>query len=84
MFNIFEELTWPQFIQMSHIVKLPLQEQINQYNQYLYQLSDARINWISFQNKGPIERYLAQEEYDIKNSDYFLILQEDGSKIILT
>jgi hypothetical protein len=69
---------------MSHIVKLPLQEQINQYNQYLYQLSEVRINWISFQNKGPIERYLAQEEYDIKNSDYFLILQEDGSKIILT
>ena len=84
MFNIFEELTWPQFSQLYEVAKLPLNEQVKQYNQYLYQLSEARIDWISFQNKGPIERYLAQEEYDIKNSDYFLILQEDGSKIIIT
>jgi hypothetical protein len=29
MFNIFEEISWPQYAQMSHIAKLPLQEQIN-------------------------------------------------------
>jgi hypothetical protein len=84
MFNIFEELSWPQFTQLYEMAKLPLNEQVNQYNQYLYQLSEARISWIVYQNKGPIERYLAQEEYDVKNSDYFLILQEDGSKIIIT
>lgn len=84
MFNIFEEISWPQYAQMSHIAKLPLQEQINQYNQYLYDLSLSRQNWLDTQNKGPIEIYLAQEEYNVKNSDYFLILQEDGSNLIIT
>jgi TolA-binding protein len=81
MFNIFEEIAWPQFIQMSHIVKLPLQEQINQYNQYLYQLSDARINWLNTQNKGLIEtneneNFLLQENLDF-------LLQENGFKITI-
>ena len=84
MFNIFEELTWPQFTQLSEVIKLSLNEQVEHYNQYLYDLSIARQNWLAYQNKGPIERYLAQEEFDNNYGDYFLILQEDGSKIILT
>jgi hypothetical protein len=79
MFNIFEEITWPQYAQMSHIAKLPLQEQINQYNQYLFQLGEARMNWITYQNKGPleeVENFLLQE-------NNFLILQEDGSNLII-
>lgn len=86
MFNIFEEITWPQFTQLPSINRLPLNEQTQQYNQYLYQLSEARINWVSYQNKGPEEKYLAQEESFMNNGvlDYYLILQEDGSKIIIT
>ena len=53
MFNIFEEISWPQFAQMSHVAKLPLQEQVTQYNQYLFQLEEARMNWIDTQSKGP-------------------------------
>jgi hypothetical protein len=77
MFNIFEEISWPQYAQMSHITKLPLQEQINQYNQYLFQLSEARTSWITYQNKGPISGFLQQE-------NLFYILQENGYKIIIT
>jgi hypothetical protein len=79
MFNIFEEISWPQYAQMSHISKLPLQEQINQYNQYLFQLSEARTSWIVYQNKGPlkeVENFLLQE-------NGFFLLQENGNKIII-
>jgi len=88
MFNVFEEISWPQFVKSSHIATLPLQEQVNQYNQYLYQLSEARTSWIVYQNKGPQGivniGLLAQEEYDSASEDYFLVLQEDGSGIFVT
>jgi hypothetical protein len=67
-----------------------LNEQVNQYNQYLYDLSVARQNWITYQNKGPyiptIQNigFLAQEEYDSISQDYFTILQEDSSSIFVT
>ncbi len=84
--NIFEEILWPQFIRIERISKLPLTEQVAAYDQYIQDLSIARQNWINYQNKGPIERYLAQEESYNNNGalDYYLILQEDGSKIIIT
>ncbi len=84
--NIFEEILWPQFIRIEHISKLPLNEQVASYQQYIQDLSIARQNWINYQNKGPIERYLAQEESYSNNGalDYYSILQEDGSKIIIT
>jgi hypothetical protein len=81
--NIFEEIFWPQFIQLEYIKPLPLNEQIKQYNQYVYDLSINRQNWLNYQNKGPFafaeetEGYLLQE-------DLFDLLQEDGSKIIIT
>ena len=84
--NIFEEILWPQFIKIERISKLPLTEQVAAYQQYIYDLDNARQSWIDYQNKGPEERYLAQEE-SYSNSgvlDYYLILQEDGSKIIIT
>jgi len=90
MFNIFEELSWPQFSQLSNVVRLPLNEQVQHYNQYLSDLSIARQNWIDYQNKGPyiptIQNIglLAQEEYDSVSEDYFLVLQEDGSGIYVT
>jgi len=84
--NIFEEIFWPQFIKIERISKLQLHEQVAAYDQYIQDLATARQNWINYQNKGPIEKYLAQEESFINNGalDYYLILQEDGSKIIIT
>jgi hypothetical protein len=79
MFNIFEEISWPQYAQMSHIAKLPLQEQINQYNQYLYQLSEARTSWIVYQNKGPLK----EEENFLLQEDNGFLLQENNFKIII-
>jgi len=90
MFNIFEELSWPQFVQLPNVARLSLNEQVQHYNQYIYDLSVARQNWIDYQNKGPyiptIQNIglLAQEEYDSTSEDYFLVLQEDGSGIYVT
>jgi hypothetical protein len=53
MFNIFEEISWPQFVKLNGINKMPLNEQVNAYNQYLYNLDVARQNWVDTQNKGP-------------------------------
>jgi hypothetical protein len=84
--DIFNEILWPQFIKIEKYSKLQLHEQVTAYNQYLYDLSIARQNWINYQNKGLIERYLAQEEQYMTEGylDYYLVLQEDGSKIIIT
>jgi hypothetical protein len=90
MIDIFNEILWPQFIKIERISKLQLHEQVAAYHQYTQDLSIARQNWLNYQNKGPLiipERYLAQEESFInenKETDYYLILQEDGSKIIIT
>jgi len=79
MFNIFEEISWPQFVQLPEVTRLPLNEQVQHYNQYLYQLSEARTSWIVYQNKGPlkeVENFLLQE-------NGFFLLQENGNKIII-
>jgi len=91
--NIFEELTWIQFTYIDSIKKLPLHEQVTAYNQYIQDLSIARQNWINYQNKGQLLPsiqnigFLAQEESFINNqnqTDYYLVLQEDGSAIYVT
>lgn len=84
--NIFEEILWPQFVKIERISKLPLNEQVAAYQQYVYDLDTARQDWLAYQNKGPyaLDRFLAQEEYDPSTQDYFALLQEDGSKIIIT
>ncbi len=86
--NIFEEILWPQFIKIERISKLPLNEQVAAYDQYIQDLSIQRQNWINYQNKGPLVEsgFLAQEEsyYDGAQLNYFALLQEDGSKIIIT
>lgn len=88
--NIFEEILWPQFIKIEHVSKLPLNEQVAAYQQYIYDLDTARQNWIAYQNKGPKFLYiqnigfLAQEEFDSITQDYFTVLQEDGSGIFVT
>ena len=88
--NIFEEILWPQFVKIEHVSKLPLNEQVAAYKQYVYELDIARQNWLNYQNKGlflpSIQNvgFLAQEEYDPISQDYFTILQEDGSSIFVT
>jgi hypothetical protein len=83
MINIFEEITWPQFSKMGHISKLPLQEQIKHYNQYIYQLEDARMSWITYQNKGP-KPLTIQNVGFLLQEDLFDLEQEDGNKIFIT
>ena len=84
--NIFEEISWPEFIQQVHVKPLPLNEQVKYYNQYIWDLNQARQNWLTYQNKGPrrttpippVEAgFLLQE-------DLFDLLQETGDKIIIT
>ena len=91
--NIFEEILWPQFIKIEKYSKLPLNEQVAAYDQYIQDLTIARQDWLNYQNKGPyiptIQNIglLAQEESYINSSgslDYFTILQEDGSGIFVT
>jgi hypothetical protein len=83
--NIFEEILWPQFVQFEHIKPLPLNEQVNQYNQYLFELSMARQSWLAYQNKGDvIETSGSLAEGFLLQEDLFDLLQEDGSKIIIT
>jgi hypothetical protein len=84
--DIFNEMLWPQFKELNHVRKLPLNEQVNQYNQYLYELSQARMSWIIYQNKGPRRTTPTPpvEEGFLLQEDLFDILQEDGNKIIIT
>ena len=81
--NIFEELSWPQFTQLNEMRSLPLNEQVRYYNQYLYELSQARNNWITYQNKGPKQLTL-QNIGVLLQEDLFDLEQEDGSKIYIT
>ena len=89
--DIFNEILWPQFVKIEHISKLPLNEQVAAYKQYIYDLDAARQNWLNYQNKGlflgqSIQNigFLAQEEFDPTSQDYFTILQEDSSSIFVT
>ena len=52
MYVPFEEMTWQQFMQQPQLKRLTLQEQVAQYDQYLFELSIARQSWIEYQNKG--------------------------------
>ena len=82
MINIFEEITWPQFSKMGHISKLPLQEQIQHYNQYVWELSLARDYYLQHQPKGP-KLTTPQETGFLLQEDLFDLEQQDGSKIII-
>jgi hypothetical protein len=54
MYLPFEEMTWQQFMQQPQLKRLTLQEQVAQYDQYLFELSIARQSWIEYQNKGSL------------------------------
>jgi len=80
MFNIFEEISWPQFQQFEHIKRLSINEQVTQFNMYLQDLSIARLNWIQDQPKGEI----GSQQGFLQQENLFYILQEDEGKIIIT
>jgi len=63
------EYTWYQFTQLDKIRKLPLNEQVRQYNFHLQDISEQIMN----QNKG-IGKFLLQESG-------FLLLQENGQRL---
>ena len=80
--NVFEEYTWPQFTKLDYIRKLPLNEQVQKYNQYLYELSEARHNFITYQNKGPKQLTLQNIGF-LLQEDLFNLQQEDGDNIFI-
>ena len=84
--DIFNEISWVSFQQQENISRLPLNEQVNQYNSYLAELSRQRYSysqWLANQNKGP-KRTTPQETGFLLKEDLFDLEQEDGNKIIIT
>jgi hypothetical protein len=79
--NIFEEILWSQFVKTERISKLPLNEQVAAYKQYIYDLDIARQNWLNYQNKGPFAS--AEEIFYLLQEDGGFLLQEDGSNLII-
>jgi hypothetical protein len=78
------ELTWGQFKSLSHIQRLPLQEQVKHYNSYLDNLVSERMqfqNWIQYQNKGP--KKIIEETFYLLQEDGGFLLQEDSSTLII-
>jgi hypothetical protein len=80
-------ISWQQFVKLPHIAKLRLTEQTAQYQLYVYQFNLMRIELV----RGSGDRIvvigdLAQEESFINygQTDYYLLLQEDGSTIQVT
>jgi hypothetical protein len=77
--NIFEEILWPQFVKLERISKLQLNEQVKEYNQYIYDLSLARQSWLNNQPKGS----LIQQQNFLLQEDGGFLLQENDSNIII-
>ena len=83
--NFLVEISWPQFQQLDYVRKLPLNEQVKFYNQYIWDLEQARQNWLIYQNKGPATEVNSSiSEGFLLQEDLFDLLQEDGSNIIIT
>jgi len=81
MIDIFNEILWPQFLNLESIKNLPLNEQVAEYNRYLNELTNRRNyylqqqDWLASQEKsGDSRKYILLE-------DGYYLLQEDGSKI---
>lgn len=52
LINVFQEISFKDFIKLDSYKKLPLNEQKAYYDQYISDLAIARQNWIQYQNKG--------------------------------
>jgi len=86
--DIFNEILWPQFVQLNEVRTLPLNEQVNKYNQYINELAYKRqcyiqqLNWLEC-SKGGKKKKTIQNTNFLLQEDGFNILQEDGSKITI-
>ncbi len=80
--DIFNELAWHQFKQLKEVRDLPLNEQINKYNRYLWELSLARDYYLQYQAKG--KRLTLQNVGFLLQEDLFNLQQEDGNNIFIT
>jgi hypothetical protein len=82
MITPFQDISWIEFSRIPNIIKLPLQEQVRQYNIYMLDLHQAREQWMIQQHEGKgasiqIIGVLLQE-------NLFDVLQEDGYQILIT
>jgi hypothetical protein len=78
--DIFNEISWQKFKILPRIKSLSLNEQVKKYNLYINELTYQRnvyLHWLEGHKKGAGSNFLLQE-------DLFFLLQEDGSKIIIT
>lgn len=78
---IVEEVPWLHFVKLSHISKLPLEEQVRKYRLYLCELEAIRVD-ISCGGKSATRRIV--NEGFLQQENLYYILQEDGSKIYIT
>ena len=84
--NIFDEISWQKFQLLPTMTKLPLNEQVRKYNQYINQIGFERsqyLNWLEGHKKGA-NRQLELDGNFLLQEDFDFLLQEDGSKIIIT
>ena len=86
--DIFNEILWSQFKELNHVRKLSLNEQVNQYNQYLNDLQYQRqcyiqqLNWLKCSGGG-IKKETLQNIDVLLQEDLFDLEQEDRSKILI-
>lgn len=80
-------ISWQQFVKQPHAAQLSINEQTAQYQLYVYQFNLMRAEVVrGGGDRITITGDLAQEESYILygQTDYYLILQEDGSTIQVT
>lgn len=84
MITPFQEIPWIEFSRIPTISKLPLQEQVRQYNIYMLDLHQAREQWMIQQHEGKSTRKEIQITGVLLQEDLFDLLQEDNSQIYIT
>jgi len=88
--DIFNEIHWLNFRKLPEIQPLSLNEQTRRYNLYINELTYERnvyLAWLEGHKKGPrVETTPTPpvEEGFLLQENLFDLLQEDGSKIIIT
>jgi len=78
---IVEQISWLHFIKLPNVSKLPLEEQVQKYRQYLCELEMIR-HGIECGGKSATKQIV--NEGFLQQEDLYYILQEDGSKIYVT
>lgn len=56
LINLFQEVSFKDFIKLDSYKNLPLNEQKAYYDQYISDLAIARQSWLEYQNKGILTR----------------------------